>query len=195
MVESDHRTGSAPQLTIALVNGTQLTEDFLDHLGVSLETFRKEFRGSWMFSNIDALRVAGLRTVLFLVSARVTAPLRFTHQPTGASVCVLPAPSIYRAIRRRVLNPYAPTVVQAVGHVDPLRRAFFAVLKAVAPYVATPLRLLAHELRYQGCKAILCQGYEHARFDACVLLGRKSAGITVLIKHRKLAHIFGLFEL
>jgi len=32
--------------------------------------------------------------------------------------------------------------------------------------------LLAHELRREGCQAMLCQEYEYARFDACVLLGQ-----------------------
>jgi starch synthase len=32
--------------------------------------------------------------------------------------------------------------------------------------------LLARELRREGCEAILCQEYEYARFDACVLLGQ-----------------------
>jgi len=161
-----------PEQTIALLEGCHLIEDFLDHLGVSLDAFRDEFRGSWMFGYIDALRMARVRTVFFCVSARVTAPLRFTHVPTGAKVCVLPTPRIYRAVRRRVLNPYADTVEKAVGNVRGVSRLFFAAQKEVAAYLATPLRLLARELRHEGCDAILCQGYEHARFDACVLLGR-----------------------
>lgn len=159
------------QPTIALLEGCHLIEDFLDHLGVSLDAFRDEFRGSWMFGYIDALRMAGVRTVFFCVSARITAPLRFTHVPTGAKVCVLPTPRIYRAVRRRVLNPYADTVEKAVGNVRGVSRLFLAAQKEVAAYLATPLGLLARELRREDCDAILCQGYEHARFDACVLLG------------------------
>lgn len=36
-----------------------------------------------MLGYVDALRLAGVRTVLFLVSARVTAPTRHFHEPTG----------------------------------------------------------------------------------------------------------------
>src|SRR5918995_4148068 len=146
--------------TIALLEGCHLIEDFLDQLGVSLDDFRDEFRGSWMFGYIDALRMSGVRTVFFCVSARVDKPLRFTHAPTGARVCVLPAPRIYRAIRRRLLNPYADTLEKAVGDVHGVSRLFYAGLKEIAVFLATPLRLLAHELRREGCEAILCQGYE-----------------------------------
>jgi glycosyltransferase involved in cell wall biosynthesis len=155
-----------------LLDWSHLIEDFLDHLGISLEMFRDEFTGSWMFGYIDALRLVGVRTVLFCVSARVTnRPWRFTHAPTGATVHVLPAPMIYRATRRRVLNPYADTVEKAVGDVHGVDRLLFAALKDTAPYLTTPLRLLARELRGESCDAILCQEYENARFDACVLLG------------------------
>ncbi len=157
--------------SIALIDWSHLLEDLLDHLGVTFETFRDEFMDSWMFGYIAALRVAGVRTVLFWVSARVIQPWRFTHRPTGTPVCTLPAPRAYRAIRRRALNPYAPNVEQAVGSVEGIRYVAAALQKEVAPYFATPIRLLAQELRREGCQALLCQEYEHARFDICVLLG------------------------
>jgi starch synthase len=143
--------------TIALLPWGDRFEDFFDTIGVSFETFREEITGSWQFGYIDALRVAGVRTVLFYVSARVAAPLRFTHKPSGATVCVLPAPVIHRAVRA-------------------IHRKFIAgqlkSLESLASYLATPLGLLARELRREGCAAILCQEYEYARFDACVLLGQ-----------------------
>ncbi|WP_242072618.1 hypothetical protein [Microcoleus sp. FACHB-68] len=63
---------------------------------MSFEGFCNEMTGGWMFGYIDALKLAGGRTVLFCISARVR----------------------------------------------------------------------------EGCSAILCQEYEYARFDACVLLGQ-----------------------
>jgi hypothetical protein len=129
--------------SIALIDWSHLLEDLLDHLGVTFETFRDEFMDSWMFGYIAALRVAGVRTVLFWVSARVIQPWRFTHRPTGTPVCTLPAPRAYRAIRRRALNPYAPNVEQAVGSVEGIRYVAAALQKEVAPYFATPIRLLA----------------------------------------------------
>jgi glycosyltransferase involved in cell wall biosynthesis len=47
-----------------------------------------------------------------------------------------------------------------------------ALLREVVLYLTTPLGLVAHELRREGCNAILCQEYEYPRFDACVLLGK-----------------------
>jgi starch synthase len=143
--------------TIALLPWGDRFEDFFDTIGVSFETFREEITGGWQFGYIDALRVAGVRTVLFYVSARVAAPLRFTHKPSGAKVCVLPASVIHRAVR----------VIHRKFITGQLKS-----LKSLASYLATPLGLLARELRREGCAAILCQEYEYARFDACVLLGQ-----------------------
>jgi glycosyltransferase involved in cell wall biosynthesis len=43
---------------------------------------------------------------------------------------------------------------------------------SVASYLSLPVRLLAKELRLQQCRLIICQEYEHSRFDICVMLGR-----------------------
>ncbi len=143
-------------LTIAFLSWGDLFEDFHDTIGVTLETFCDELAGGWRFNYIEALKLVGIRTVLFFVSARVSETLRYTHAATGAMVCVLPQPRIHRAVR------YYST-----------RIALFPALKvALASYLATPLGLLARELRREGCDAILCQEYEYARFDVCVLLGQ-----------------------
>ena len=135
--------------TVAIVDWTQLVEDYLDHIGLSFEAFCNEMTGGWLFGYIDALQTAGVRTVLMCVSARVRGT--FTHKATGATICVLPAPRLYRAFRRRVPDPY---------------RSRFG------SYLATPVLALARELRRQQCGAILCQDYEHGRFDVCVLLAK-----------------------
>jgi glycosyltransferase involved in cell wall biosynthesis len=143
--------------TIALLSCHYLFEDFFDTIGVSLETLRTELTGGWMFNYIDALRLAGVRTVLIFVSARVSKTLRFTHLPTGATVCVLPAPNIHRAFRYIT------------------RWTFFskrAVLKSLDSYLIAPLGLLACELRRENCDAILFQDYEYPTFDMGVLLGQ-----------------------
>jgi glycosyltransferase involved in cell wall biosynthesis len=171
----EFRAGDAQaEPTLALVDYPHLLEDFLDNIGVSFEAFREEMTGSWIFGYIAALRLAGVRSVMFSFSARVDAPQHFTHKPTGATICLLPAPKIYRAARRWLLNPYESSVEEAVGDFDirGMRRAALVALRAVAPYLTTPLRRLAREIRREKCGAILCQEYEHARFDACVLLGK-----------------------
>jgi starch synthase len=163
---------------IALVDWSHLLEDFLDPIGVPFEAFCTEMTGGWMFGYLDALRHAGCRPVLFCVSARVTDVTRSEHVPTGATICVLPAPAGYRRVRMRVPNPYAVDLAAAAGDLQGPRRLWTAFLKEVSPYLATPLRTLARELRRERCCVILCQEYEHARFDACVLLGRL-AGLPV----------------
>ncbi|MBW4595697.1 MAG: glycosyltransferase family 4 protein [Brasilonema angustatum HA4187-MV1] len=161
-----------PQPAIALLHWGDLIEDFLDSIGVSFEAFCKEMTGGWLFGYIEALKLAGVRTVLFCISAHVTEPMRYIHAPTGATICVLPVPKIYQVIRRPMLNPYGWTVKDVFGDVHGVRQRLYAVLRDVAPYLATPLIELARELRREGCQAILCQEYEYARFDACVLLGQ-----------------------
>jgi starch synthase len=75
-------------------------------------------------------------------------------------------------MRRRIPNPYAETLEEAVGDVVGPRRAWSRVLHAVGPYLATPLLLLARYLRMDRCRAVLCQEYENPRFDLAVVLGR-----------------------
>ncbi len=164
-----------PLPTIALIPWGNVLEDFIDPLGVSLETFCTTFTGSWMFGYIEALRRAGTRTVLICVSTAVTTPARFSHSPTGATVCVLPVPFLYRAIRRRMRSPYGNTIQRTFGDLRGVRRLLvplLTALRAVTPYLATPPWRLTRALRRDNCRALLCQEYEYPRFDVCVLLGR-----------------------
>src|SRR3972149_5572059 len=167
-----HQAIMQPGLTVALLPWGDLIEYFLDGIGVSLEAFCKEMTGGWLFSYIDALRLVGVHTVVFCVSARVKAPIRFTNVPTGSTICVLPALKSYHSLRRRMLKPYGWTVEETFGEVQGIRRRIYAILRNVVPYLATPLGLLAREIRRERCKAILCQEYEYARFDTCVALGK-----------------------
>ena len=163
---------SQSEPTIALLHWGDLIEDFLDTIGVSFESFCNEMTGGWLFGYIDALRLASVQTVLFCISAQVTEPMRYIHKPTGATICVLPAPKIYSLARQQMLNPYGWTLEEVFGEVRGVNRHLLAILRDISPYLATPLQLLARELRREGCQAILCQEYEYARFDACVLLGQ-----------------------
>ena len=147
--------GCAP-LTIGFLPGGDRFEDFHDKIGVSLETFREQLAGGWLFNYIKALGRANIRTVLIYTSARVTGSERFTHVDTGAPVWVLPSPWLHQKARSG-------------------QRRYFpgsGTLAATASYLATPLRRVASVLRQEQCDAILCQEYEHTRFDVCVFLGR-----------------------
>lgn len=160
--------------TVALLPWGLLVEDFLDTIGVSLEAFSTEMTGSWLFGYAEALRRAGVRPIIVLVSARVDVTTRYTHRSTGAIVCVLPAPRIYMMLRRGMSNPYSRSVKRTFAVSGPrhLLYPWFFLVKEIAPYLATPLRSLAGELRTQGCDAVICQEYEYPRFDICVALGR-----------------------
>lgn len=170
------------QPTVALLPWGDLFEDFFDTIDVTFETFRDEHIGSYMFGYVNALKFAGVRTVLFFVSARVSEPLRFVHKPTGARVCILPATKAYRAyrkLRRGALDAAGVSVEQKFSDVytnRSLRTVLLEkakqTLKSLGSYGSIPLRSLAQELRQEGCSAILSQEYDYPRFDLCVLLGK-----------------------
>ncbi len=174
--------------TIALLHCIDLIDDFLEHINISFETYCNEFIGSWMFGYINALKQVGVRTVLFCISARFTETSRFTHLPTGTRICVLPASKsylAYRAVRQKALRLYGADegkTFRDIQDSNVRRHSLLTKLKnlaqSVGTYLSTPLGLLAQEMRREGIDAILCQEYEYARFDACVLLGQ-SIGLPV----------------
>jgi starch synthase len=165
-----------PEPAVALLPWGNVLEDFIDKIGVSLESFCSEFTGSWMFGYAEALRRVGVRTVLICISSQTDVPRRFTHGPTGATICLLPAGRTYRFLRARIPNPYGRSVHEAFRGMSPVQRAVLwpalAVMKAGVLYSATPMKLVADEVRRHACSAILCQEYEYPRFDIIVLLGR-----------------------
>lgn len=155
--ESLHSISTQSEPTIALMLCGTLFEDFFDTIGVSFDTFRTSYVGSYQFGYINALRVAGVRTVLIYISARVSKTLYFTHEPSGVKVCILPAPILHRVFRH---------ITRSFSF---LKRR---VTKSLDSYLILPLGLLAHELRHEGCNAILFQDYENPSFDVCVALGK-----------------------
>jgi hypothetical protein len=147
---------TAPRHAVALLPAGDRFEDFFDKIGVTLETFRRDQTGGWLFNYVEALRRAGLDTVLVFTSARVRSVQRFVHEPTGCPVSVLPSPVLHRKIRA------------ARWRFAPRSR----LMRSLEAYLATSPRALSRELKNQGCEVILCQEYESARFDVCVILGR-----------------------
>ncbi len=147
-------TATAP--VVALLPAGDRFEDFFDKIGVSLDAFRTEQTGGWLFNYVEALATVGVQAVIIHASARVSSAVRFRHEPTGCQVSVLPSPLLHRKARAGRWR-YAPR--------SPL-------LRSVESYLATPVSALAAELRRYGCDTLLCQEYEAARFDVCVALGR-----------------------
>ncbi len=160
------------ETTIALLPWGEVWEDFLDEVGITFESFCNEIPFGWMIGYVDALRLAGIQTVLIFPTARFTEPSRFIHKPTGATICMLPVPKSYLAVRRKLKEMRASPSFGKVTGVHASNHLLFKVLKDAAPYLCTPIGLLARELRQQNCSAVLCQDYEYFRFDVCVLLGR-----------------------
>ena len=179
--EAGRAVRSRPVRRVALLPWGDLIEDFLAPLGMTLAAFRDEMTGGWLFGYVQALHRVGIETVIVCVSAEVDAVVGCTHGPTGAAICVLPAPAAYRALRRRMRRPLAATGAETFGerHGPVVAR----LLKDAASYLATPPRLLAATLRRERCDAILCQEYEYPRFDVCVAVGRRL--------HRP---VFGVFQ-
>lgn len=160
-------------LKVALFIWGDLIEDFLDTLNLSFNDFCTEMTGGWLFGYVEALKLEGLQTVIVCISAQVDELTWHCHQPTGATICVVPASRPYRWMRRSMKNPSGWRVDEVFGPRPWWSRPFWALLKNIAPYGATPLALAEQALQQEGCAAILCQEYEYPRFDACVLLGQR----------------------
>lgn len=159
--------------TLALLPWGDVIEDYLDGIGVPVEAFATEVEGGWLFGYVEALRRAGVRTVLACVSANIASPTRFVHRPTGAAVWVLPASRAFRRLRSRMHDPMGWTMEAMFGPARGPRRLLQRLIRDVTPYLATPPRLLARVLRDEDCDAILCQEYEYPRFDVCVVVGQR----------------------
>ena len=151
-------------------------EDFYGTLGVSFEQFCESFTGSWQFGYVAALHSIGVHSVIYYSSTTVTEVMRVAHKPSGATICLIPAPSSYRKLHGRMRHPdhsmgYWGTIEALFGDVGS-RRYLFEMARQAAPYLATSLRRLRAELRREGCHALVCQDYEGPQFDKAAVLGR-----------------------
>jgi len=163
---------STDRKVIALLPWGNVIEDFLDDIGLTLDQFCDEMTGGWLFGYVEALRLAGWEPVLMCVSRDASVPARQRHRPSGMTVCLLPAWSLYASLADKMKDPYGWTIQSAFGHTPWFRRLDRRARKELVPYLATPLGALASTLRRESCRALLVQEYEHGRFDMCVLLGR-----------------------
>jgi glycosyltransferase involved in cell wall biosynthesis len=150
---------------VALLPWGDVFHDFLDRLGISLEQFRDEFTGSWMFGYASALRTAGIDTLIVCPTTKLRAPLRAVHAPTGAELLLLPAARVFGLLRRHALPD------RLRSRRDPISVGR-AIAAHVGPYLGTPPFALARALRRESCSAVLCQEYETPRFDVAVAVGR-----------------------
>jgi glycosyltransferase involved in cell wall biosynthesis len=158
--------------TVALLPWGNVLEDYLDMLGLSLDDFLSEYRGTWMFGYVGALTRVRVRTVLIIWSRNVSHPERRLHVPTGTTVWVLPPTRAHMVARR--LRERVETTSRATSP-----RRLRRTLRLLARYTATTPRTLARVLGQERCSAVLVQEYEYPRFDVCLVVGRM-LGLPVL---------------
>lgn len=119
---------------LALLPWGDAIEDFLDTIGVSVDEFRADMTGGWLFGYAEALCQAGWRTVIYCISRGARRVERRRHGPTGATICRLPRPAAHRWATSGMASPYAPSAHEASG------RAFDRILAgATAPVLPSPL--------------------------------------------------------
>lgn len=153
---------------IAMTLWGDVIEDYLEPLGLDLTAFVERYSGSWFWRYIEALSAADVEVVLLCHTSGVERVRRLIHRPTGTQMVLLPAPRTLRLMRRRTLRYRRDRTERRPGpHARERSR-----LEAVTPYAATSPRALAGVLRRERCEALLCQEYEHARFDIAVAVGR-----------------------
>jgi glycosyltransferase involved in cell wall biosynthesis len=144
--------------TIAIMPCGDLFEVFFDTIGVNFEIYCTELTGGWLFNYIDALKLNGVRSVVFYVSNRVSETLRLIHQPTDTTICILPASKWHRLYCSIIKYLHIP------------KRSLISSLYF---YLVLPVQALKDELKKQNCSAILFQDYENSSFDVCVHLGKQ----------------------
>jgi glycosyltransferase involved in cell wall biosynthesis len=157
--------------TIALLPWGDVVEDFLDEIGISLESFCTKMTGGWLFGYADALRRRGVGVKIICFSERVEGTVRRLHEPTGAEFILIRASPVLHKLRGFAKDPYGMTLEQMFGERRRISRPAWSAAQTIAPYLATPVGILSREIRLARCSAILCQEYETPRFDAAVLAG------------------------
>lgn len=158
--------------TVAFLPWGNVIEDYLDAIGVTLDEFCTTMTGGWFFGYVEALRQTGVRPVVICYSAQVQAPRDYEHVPTGTTFTVLPSGRLYARVRRRMRDPRGWSTADLFGAHRGPRRWYYEMVRSVAPYLATPALPLVRTLKRHRCSAILCQEYEYARFDVCLVIGR-----------------------
>ena len=157
-------------------------EDWLESIGVSLQSFCTAATGSWWFNYAQALDSVDVSTIFIATSSRIDEAVRYVHGPTGAVFWVLPTPRLATWIRRLLVRRFDRSPRDPGSRVERLHRWIDAVGRHAASYVSTPLAALRRLLQSERCAALLVEEFEYPRFDVAVLLG-----------HRMGLRVFGTF--
>ena len=166
------------QPTVAVMPWGHIIEDYLDDIGLSLDDFVEQMSGGWLFGYVDALKSAGIRPVLIVISAGVYRAQRRIQASTDVTMWLLPSPKVYRRLRLSNNDPYAFDWRAAAASRRGLGKVPTVLAWAVSPWVSTPMRSLRRVLHDEACDTLICQEYEEPRFDLCVAL-RRLLGVRV----------------
>ncbi len=153
---------------VALLFWGDCFEDYLDHIGWSVDDFCERGSGGWAFGYVEALARVGIEVVMVCVVRSVKRTESRVHAPSGRTIVLLPATRALRLSRRWLQIPYRYLAGDDTAAVPRLQKVAYHVL----PYLATPRRALAHMVVHERCDALMVQSYEDARFDIAVRIGR-----------------------
>ncbi len=142
---------------VALLPWGDVFEEFLDPLGLDLQTFAETGSGGWLWGYAKALKHAGVDAVIILVSRDLKRPSRWINKPTGVAVIGLPVPKGCSRLK------------SCGARLGPIGQG----IRELASYASIPARSLHEVLTAEGCDSILVQEYESPRFDVLVQLGRR----------------------
>lgn len=159
---------ASAQPVVALL-AHEVLEDWLSQIGIPWEDFATRMTGGWWFAYANALRAAGVGTILICTSRQESAVRRFRHAPSGAAVWILPATARYarlRALTDRLERRFGT------------RAAITRAMRVVAAYASLPRASFVAELRRAQCRSLLVEEYETPRFDVAVRYGH-AEGIPV----------------
>ncbi len=170
---STNAVNALEQKKIALIDWSFLLEDYLHNIGSTVEDFCTQTTGGWMFGYIEALKTKKVETTLVCFSSLVNKVQRHHHQPTGATILILPSSRKYRWSRKLIPNPYANTLIEAAGEIPTLKKPFYNLIRHLSHYWATPTKVLTTVLKNEKADLILCQEYENPRFDICVQIAKR----------------------
>lgn len=168
-LEAAKQPGTTDSCTVAILPWGDVIEDYLDHIGMSIDDFCS-MSGGWLFGYADALQQYGWKVVIICFSKRIKKRERRTHVHSGTPMWFIPASRSFLRLRR-----FSSGIGPSWLH--PRLRSRLArvrmLVKNLVPYLATPPLKLARVLRREQCSVILCQDYENPRFDVCVYTGKR----------------------
>ncbi len=143
---------------VAIIPWGDVIEDYLDPLGIGLETFATGLSGGWLFGYAAALRHTGIESCVICFT-RERQMRRFEHPQSGLVSVAVPVPPAFLRLRRLPAFRSGP----AGPFLDKL---------------ATPRAALVRVLQDEGITIALCQEYEYHR-TATILAAGRVAGVKV----------------